>query len=429
MSTIENARIVELRVENVKRIKAVQINPVDGEPMIEITGRNGQGKTSILDAISYALGGKNLQPSKPIREGADSAMVIVDLGDVIVERKWKADGSTVVNLRNKEGAKFSSPQQILDRLVGELTFDPLAFSRMAAKDQVQTIKQVAGLDFNELESLRAGAFTDRTDVGRELKAAQAQLDGMPSVPDDTPDAEVSFAELSADLSKAVETNQGNERVRAESKRLELEKQGAVERVQKLREELEAAEMALEVAIAKVEAQYAAIDLLRDQDVESLQKRLASAEETNRQVRAKVARGNQEAKVKGLQDRRLELTAMIEKYDQQKQEMLEKANLPVPGLSFGEDGVIYNGLPFEQACSSEQLRVSVAIGLALNPRLKVMLVRDGSLLDSAGRAMLAEMAAAAGAQVWMERATDGEAIGVVIEDGEIKAAQEVASVEG
>jgi recombinational DNA repair ATPase RecF len=122
-------KLVELRAENVKRLKAVRIKP-DGN-IVQITGRNAQGKTSVLDSIWYALQGR-AKCDRPIRDGAESAEVEVNLGDLIVKRKWTDKGS-YLSVENLEGAVYKSPQAILDKLVGELTFDPLAFTRMTAK--------------------------------------------------------------------------------------------------------------------------------------------------------------------------------------------------------------------------------------------------------------------------------------------------------
>jgi len=153
---MKSLRIVSLSAENVKRLRAVSIKP-DGS-IIEITGKNGAGKTSVLDSITMALGGKSAQPSKPIRKGCTRAEVVVDLGEIIVKRTWTSDDKSYLSVESSDGSKFPSPQAILDKLVGELTFDPLAFSRMQARDQVATLKKVAGLDFTDLYRQRQAAY-------------------------------------------------------------------------------------------------------------------------------------------------------------------------------------------------------------------------------------------------------------------------------
>ena len=99
-------------------------------------------------------------------------------------------------------------------------------------------------------------------------------------------------------------------------------------------------------------------------------------------------------------------------------MLAAVDMPVDGLGFGDDGLTFNGLPFSQASSSEQLRVGLAIAIALNPTLRVVRITDGSLLDSDALAMVAAMAEAHDCQVWLEKVEDGAGIGIHIEDGQV-----------
>jgi AAA domain-containing protein len=142
-------KIIQFTAENVKRLKCVDITPKTN--VVQVTGKNGNGKSSILDSIFWALGGeKNIQ-DVPIRRGADSARIRLDLGDMVVERKFgKGEGLTV---RNKTGAKagtddrllpkYGSPQEILDALLGRLSFDPLAFSKKKPREQYDDLKSIA----------------------------------------------------------------------------------------------------------------------------------------------------------------------------------------------------------------------------------------------------------------------------------------------
>lgn len=439
-------KIIGLQVENVKRIKAVSIAPAEGQAVIEITGKNGQGKSSILDSIQYALGGKKAHPDQPIREGETQAAVILHTDAYIITRTWKGD-KTALEIKTANGAKFDGPQDLLDRVTGDLTFDPLAFSRMKPADQIATLKEVAGLNFDELESNRKGAFDNRTDVNRQLKAAKAQLEAAPIV--NAPDEEVSTADLLKEVETAMATKQANAEKRTALDNLKAKREndftsaeatiarfdGEIADLERKVTEMKSAqelrrkelETCRQTHAAEIATKTTEVEALVDPDTEAIQKKLASADEVNADVRKKKARAVLADQVKVLQEEADGLTAKIEGYDLEKEQILLQAKFPIEGLSFGETGIIYKGLPFNQACSSEQLRVSVAMGLALNPRLKVMLVRDGSLLDSEGRELLRKMAEETGAQVWMERATDGEPIGIVIEDGEVKVT--TAPVEG
>ena len=134
-------KIISLKAENVKRLKAVEIVP-EGNTVI-VSGRNGQGKTSVLDSIWLALGGgnaaKDSQTTQPIRDGAKRANVVLDLGDIKVTRSWTAAGGMALKVEGKDGGVYRSPQALLDSMTGKLSFDPLAFSRMAPEEQRKTL--------------------------------------------------------------------------------------------------------------------------------------------------------------------------------------------------------------------------------------------------------------------------------------------------
>src|SRR5688500_9341273 len=124
----KGGRVVRLQAESVKRIRAVDISPSGA--VVTIRGKNAQGKSSVLDSIQYALGGKGAAPPRVIRDGETEAVVVLELEDLVVERRWSSNDRSTLEVRSKEGAKYSSPQAMLDRLVGDLSFDPLAFLRL-----------------------------------------------------------------------------------------------------------------------------------------------------------------------------------------------------------------------------------------------------------------------------------------------------------
>jgi len=155
---MESQKIIKLTAENVKRLKAVEITPDGG--CVVIGGNNAQGKTSVLDSIAMALGGKTNIPGKPIRDGQEKASVIVETDQLVVTRVFTSGGSRV-EIKNKDGLKFSSPQSILDALVGSIAFDPLEFSRKPAKEQLETLRDVCGIDTEEIENEIRNVFESR----------------------------------------------------------------------------------------------------------------------------------------------------------------------------------------------------------------------------------------------------------------------------
>jgi DNA repair exonuclease SbcCD ATPase subunit len=406
-------RIVSLRAENVKRLKAVEITP-EGDVVV-ISGRNAQGKSSVLDAIWMALAGGSgaKETTRAIRDGEEKASVQLDLGDMTVLRKWTKAGTTL-EVRTAEGMKYPSPQAVLDGLIGRLSFDPLAFAQQDARHQVETLLSVVDLPFDpeELDQRRSAVFDARTDVNRETKRLEAQLEGVPSFPDDTPDEEVSAAGLAKELQAA------NDAVR-EVEQLGHAVNDAHEAFAHAKAGLAEATRRFEDAESALAAQKAALEALPEPpDPGPIGERLAALDATNAAVRAKQDRARLRADRDESANRSVALTEELKAIDKTKEDAISAAKMPLEGLSFDADGVLYDGVPFSQASSAEQLRVGIAMAMALNPTIRVIRITDGSLLDTENLALIAEMAGDNDFQVWVERVDETGEVGITIEDGEV-----------
>ena len=400
-------KIVSLTAENVKRLKAVEITP-DGN-VVTITGRNAQGKTSVLDAIWLALGGGPAQKgtSKPIRDGEDHASVTLDLGDVVVTRTWKGD-KTALTVTAADGAKYSSPQGVLDALVGRLSFDPLEFTRLSARDQKAALLDLVDLsvDLDALDADRKRFFDERTEVGRQGKAiGDVVVDGS------LPTEEATASEIIGRIRASEDHNRLVAKAKTDRERAEFDAERTTQQIAALQSDLALIE----------EARLAANEWLKSNakhDTTALEADLANVEQANAAIRA-----NNEARAKTERKAALRaaydaLTAKVASVDQAKADALAGASFPIEGLAFDESGVTYQGVPFSQASSAEQIRVSLAMAMSLNPKLRVIRILDGSLLDADNLALITEAAVAADYQVWIERVSDPSETAVVIEDGEV-----------
>lgn len=427
-------QIVSLTAENFKRLRAVLIEPKGG--LVQVTGRNAQGKSSVLDAIAAALLGKDACPSDPIRHGETSATVKLDLGEVVVTRKFTPSGSTLT-LTNSEGAKFSSPQKMLDSLLGALTFDPLEFTRLRPRDQFDQLKAVAKveLDLDQLDGLNSRDFDRRTDLNREAKQLRAQLEGLPApVPNQAP------AEL-RDMAALVQQVQDLSAMRLDAVHERDERQRLQNEVDRKRAEIETLRqraIALQAEVKELLPQLEAP--LATQDPETFDAEIASINESIRtaqrhneavaQARQQAQRRKElEAQAKAKEEQAQQLTEAMEARQRAKEEALAAAAFPVAGLSLGDGQVLLNGVPLSQASSAEQLRVSTALAMAANPQVQVVLIREGSLLDEDSLHMVAQMAAAKGYQVWIEKVDSSRSVGVVIEDGAVLVDHQACSEEG
>jgi len=415
------SRIIGLQVENFKRISAVSISP-NGDPVIQITGKNAEGKSSVLDAIWAALQWRSASGSipEPIRRGEEKATVRVDLGDLIISRTWKGDKSNL-QVTTKDGAKYSSPQSILDKLVSEIGFDPLEFTRMQPRDQRTTLMTLLKIDFSELDQERAEHLKSKTVAQAQVTGLYQQLMDIPEIPEDVPEQEVSAGDLIHQIQEAQAFNQRIKVVESEYNSLYQLCLKTRDEADKLRAQLGVLEDQLgELWLKEGNHPWNEFKDEPLKDLSPLQAQLTNIETINKQVRQKQQKTAITERLQLAEQTVNEITESIGCIDQDKKDALESAKFPVPGLSFDETGVLLNGVPFSQASSAEQIRVSLAIGITLNPDLRVLLIRDGNALDSTSLGIVSQMAQESDMQVWMERVDESGKLGICIEDGTVKA---------
>lgn len=396
-------KIVELKSSNIKRLKSVELTLDENKNLILVTGKNAAGKTSVLDSIFYAMAGKKSIPGKPIRDGEEKADIEVNVDGYIIKRSFTEKGS-YLSVTKPDGDQFSNAQEFLDYILGNLSFDPLMFSRLAPKKQVEELTKIIGVDLSEYDENKKALLDERLLVGREGKALPKYTDEVIAGAKKLADAEeVSVTELANKLNEAKEAQNKYDHAQQSI----ADNDNKIATLKKEMDEL----LALNVELKKV--------VKPEVDIAALEKKMETADEQNKAIR-----GNKEVleNVKKAEEKTAEynsLTEQIQGVDAEKKKVLAEAKMPIEGLSWEEDKVLYNNIPYDQISGAEQLRVSMAIAMAANPKLRVILIKDGSLLDQDNLKVVEEMAKDKDFQVWIESVDESGEIGIVIEEGEVK----------
>lgn len=446
-------QIIKLQAENIKKLKAVEIVP--GSNVIKVTGKNEQGKSTVLDAIWWALGGtKNVQ-EEPIRRGEKSGTITLEIGEkddplhgLVITRTFTSKGS-YLKLENKEGAQFKSPQGILDQLIGQLSFDPLAFAREDSKSQVETllnvvdikidttkIKEISGVDVeqsdNPIDMLNKAykeVFDNRTIVNRQLDTAHKALQAMGPI---ELAESVSIKELVAEKDNLESINRENNRKRegVTSKMHTVSKiegnitiiNNEIERLNKLladkKQDLVSEQEELKTAKESLQTTQNEVNALEDKDLTDINNRISNADEQNNKAQKYQDYQKQREIFHAFQNDSDTHTNKLDAIKAYKEELIKGTKFPIEGLNFNNGGITYNGLPFEQSSGAQKLQVSLAIAMALNPTLRVIRVDEGTWLDSDHMKIIEDMAKENDFQIWMVVPGEDGKVGVLIEDGEI-----------
>lgn len=431
-------KIINLVAENVKKIIAIDIKPKGN--LVEISGKNGSGKTSTLDSIWWALSGAANIQGNPIRKGEDTAVIKLDFGEFKVTRTFsrlEKHTTSSIKIEDAKGTAIRSPQTMLDKLLGELSFDPLAFARMTKKEQFEQLKRfVPDVDFAAIEKAQQEDYDLRTNVNRKAHEAKVLADKI-EVAVEAGEVEVDEALLVQELEKAgkfnadLETRKANRAKLAQeaaSKRKEVAgiTQGIHdknEQIERLKSEINAMRgqiTTLEDEAVKIDEKLAAAKPLPEPiDTSTITADIAKARESNKKFALLRQKNSHLADAHQYKEESDQITTRMNARETEKRSKIAQAKLPVPGLGFGDNEILIDDVPFNQASDAEQLKVSIAMAMALNPQIRVIRVRDGSLLDTDAMAMLAKMADDKDYQVWIERVGEGGPSAIILENGQVK----------
>lgn len=399
-------KINKLEIENVKRVKAVKIEPSENGLTV-IGGRNNQGKTSVLDAIAWALGGDRYRPSQPMRDGSvipPNLRVIMNNG-LVVERKGKNSDLKVTDPTGKKGG-----QQLLNEFVEQLALDLPRFMDASGKEKAQTLLKIIGVgdQLAMLERKETEQYNRRHAIGQIADQKKKFANEQPYYPDAPKDL-VSPSELIRQQQEILARNGENQRKRAQLYQLEEENR-------RINEELEGLLQRQEKVQADLETARKSAEDLQDESTAELEESIANIEEINRKVRANMDKEKAEEDAREYQRQYDELTKEIFDTRKEKESLLENAALPLPELSVAEGELTYRGQKWDNMSGSDRLKVATAIVRRLKPACGFVLLDKLEQMDLETLQEFGEWLEGEGLQAIATRVSTGGECSIIIEDG-------------
>lgn len=399
-------KINRLEIENVKRVKAVRLEPA-ADGLTIIGGDNNQGKTSVLDAIAWALGGDKFRPSQPQREGSvlPPNLHIVMNNGLIVERKGKNSTLKVTDPSGEKGG-----QQLLNEFVEQLALDLPRFMEAPGKEKARILLQIIGVEdrLAQLEQAESEQYNRRRAVGQIADQKKKFADEQPYF-SDAPKDLISVTELIRRQQDILARNGENQKKRERLHQLEQESQRVNDELAALLRKQEELHTDLEIARKSAES-------LRDESTAELEASIANVEEINRKVRANLDKEKAEDDAREYQQQYDELTKALSDTRKQKEDLLKNAQLPLSGLSVEEGELIYKGQRWDNMSGSDRLRVATAIVRKLNPKCGFVLLDKLEQMDRKTLQEFGEWLEAEGLQAIATRVSTGEECAILIEDG-------------
>lgn len=440
-------RLAKLKAKNFKKLKLIELDFDENNNIVMLSGKNEQGKSTILDAVWAALGGASAIPSDPIRHGEKRATVELEIDDILVKRVITPKSQRLEVIQS--GEKVDSPQTLLNNLISKIGLRPRAFAEADKDSQVEMLLEVIDVDlnldklseiantsnitkknnpFDIIDDVYERLYYDRRDINRDKKKAKAELDMLEDVEEVK---SVVISELIEEKDKLEDRNdeilEKEEDVRKyEDYIVDLNKD-----INSLEQQI--AELQIKLGNLKKERKESAstldtmnknlstmLDEYQDNEdrLQEINNEIKQADETNAKAqkwKEKVKAQEKYDKYKAESDIYTERLDRISKY---KEELMAKTKFPIKGLSFKDGEIFYKGVPLAQASKTEKLQVSFAVVKKMDPELKLVLIEDGNTVDREHMDVIRELARDKNYLVLMEYMDESETVGIVIEDGSV-----------
>lgn len=410
---MESIKINKFEIENVKRIKAVKMEP-SANGLTIVGGNNKQGKTSVLDSIAWALGGDSFRPSKPQRDASviPPNLHIVMSNGLIVERKGKNSTLKVTDPNGKKGG-----QQLLNEFVEQLALNLPKFMESSNKQKADILLQIVGVgdQLKELEQKERDLYQERLTVGRISDQKEKYAKEQPYFPE-APKELISPTELIKQQQEILSRNGENQKKRERLSHYKRTVAFLNQEVETMQEQLRKKKQELEEAVKSLNIAKMSAEDLQDESTAELEDSIANIEEINRKVRANLDKDKAEEDALYYKEQYNSLTVKINHTRDAKIKLLKSANLPLPELSIEEGELVYQGQKWDNMSGSDRLKVATAIVRKLNPRCGFVLIDKLEQMDMQTLQEFGQWLEQEKLQAIATRVSTGDECSIIIEDG-------------
>lgn len=415
-------KISNLQIENVKRVKAVRIEPTD-KGLTILGGRNNQGKSSVLDSIAWALGGNRKKPSQADREGSMNKpyLKVTMNNGLVVERKGK---NSDLKVTDPDGN--SAGQTLLDSFVEELAIDLPQFMEATNKEKADTLLKIIGVgdQLYELEREEKELYDERRSVYRIKEQKRKYAEELP-YHEDAPDEPLKISALINEQQEILARNGENQKKRQQAEKLadrvdaQKEKMASVKaEIARLEEQLAEMEDIHQQTVQDLETAQKTAEQLQDESTEELEQSIAENEQINEKVRTNLKKEAAEEEARSYETQYEKMSGQIQAIRDKKQALLDEADLPLPELSVKEGALTYKGQEWDNMSGSEQLKVSTAIVRQLKPDCGFVLIDKLEQMDLETMKEFGQWLESEDLQAIATRVSTGEECQIIIEDGEV-----------
>ena len=409
----ESVKINSLELENVKRVKAVKLEPT-ASGLTVVGGKNNQGKTSVLDAITWALGGEKYKPSQPGREGSMVPPKLhIELSNgIVVERSGKNSALKVTDPSGKKGN-----QTLLDSFISQFALDLPKFINSSTKDKANTLLQIIGVgdQLDTFDKQEQQLYNRRTEIGRIADQKKKYADEMVQW-DGVPEEIVSASELIQQQQEILARNGRNQELRNQVTNLEAQKTLLEQRIAETTKALNAmqeqmTELANDLVIANTNAKD-----LQDESTAELETSIANIDSTNAKVRDNLNKQRAQAEAEEYKLQYGDLTTQLENVRKARMELLNGVEMPLQNLSVDNGELVYKGQKWDNMSGSDQLKVATAIVRKTNPKCGFVLLDKLEQMDIDTMNEFGHWLQENNLQAIATRVSTGDECSIFIEDG-------------